>query len=81
MAIGRICCDAEGKLNEASVMLETSRHVNEGGRVKLLLHDVCDFSLFPGMICAVEGVNGGGGYFAVSKVLPVSLSSFRTLCI
>lgn len=51
MAVGRICCeDLAGKLNEQSVMLETSRYMGMGKRVKLQLGDIPAFSFFPGQV-------------------------------
>lgn len=51
MAVGRICCeDVEGKLNEQSIMLESSRFMGMGKRVKLNLGNLSGFSLFPGQV-------------------------------
>ncbi|KAI8388386.1 DNA polymerase alpha/epsilon subunit B-domain-containing protein [Radiomyces spectabilis] len=70
VAVGRICCDAsEGKLNDKSVMLETSRAIGMGKRVKLDLSNVDQYALFPGQIVAVEGVNNTGHTFTVHKIL------------
>ena len=50
LAVGRICCDSEGKLNEHSVMLESSRSQGGGCRIKLDLTKTPSFSLFPGQV-------------------------------
>jgi DNA polymerase alpha subunit B len=57
---GRICCDSEGKINKESVLLEGSRTQSGGRRVMLELKEVPAFSLFPGQIVMVEGVNSTG---------------------
>ncbi|KAM3583242.1 DNA-directed DNA polymerase alpha subunit pol12 [Umbelopsis sp. WA50703] len=76
MAVGRICCeDSAGKLNEQSVMLETSRYTGMGKRVKLQLGELPAFSLFPGQIVALEGVNNSGKILSASKLLPMPLPS------
>ncbi|KAF7729841.1 DNA-directed DNA polymerase alpha subunit pol12 [Apophysomyces ossiformis] len=70
VAVGRICCDAsEGKLNEKSVLLETSRQLGMGKRVKLDLTRLDKYALFPGQIIAVEGINSAGRSFVVDKLL------------
>lgn len=56
MAVGRICCeDVEGKLNEQSIMLESSRFMGMGKRVKLNLGNLSGFSLFPGQVSMNAG--------------------------
>ncbi|KAJ2960153.1 hypothetical protein NQZ79_g4508 [Umbelopsis isabellina] len=76
MAVGRICCeDSAGKLNEQSVMLETSRYMGMGKRVKLQLGELPAFSFFPGQIVALEGVNNSGKLLSVSKLLSMPLPS------
>ncbi|KAG0165798.1 DNA-directed DNA polymerase alpha subunit pol12 [Apophysomyces sp. BC1015] len=66
----RICCDAsEGKLNEKSIQLETSRNLGMGKRVRLDLDRLDKYALFPGQIVAVEGTNNTGKTFTVDKIL------------
>lgn len=86
--VGRIATDSDTssasnvKLNEASIVLESSRSMGSGARVPLKF-DVnirirhgrpgCGgFGLFPGAIVALRGRNGGGGWFLVSELLTVS---------
>ncbi|KAG2223782.1 hypothetical protein INT45_001916, partial [Circinella minor] len=70
LAVGRICSDAaEGKLNDKSVMLETSRDLGMGKRVRLDLTKVYNYSLFPGQIVGVEGTNNTGKTLVVDKIL------------
>ena len=49
-AIGRICCDSNGKLNPQSVILEGSQEMSSGQRVKLDLTELRQFALFPGQV-------------------------------
>ncbi|CAO3692560.1 unnamed protein product [Umbelopsis ramanniana] len=76
MAVGRICCeDTAGKLNEQSVVLETSRSMGMGKRVKLNLGNLPGYSVFPGQIVALNGVNNSGKLLTVSELLPIPLPS------
>ncbi|KAI8341362.1 DNA polymerase alpha subunit B N-terminal-domain-containing protein [Chlamydoabsidia padenii] len=69
-AVGRICSDSsEGKLNDKSILLETSRTLGMGKRVKLDMSNTIGYSLFPGQIVAVEGTNKTGKSFSVEKIL------------
>lgn len=73
VAVGRIACDQpNGKLNAASVVLETSRRTGAGLRVPLRFSDGVAYDLFPGKIVALRGTNVSGEYFAVTEVLPIS---------
>ena len=73
VAVGRIASDTlEGKLNAASLVLETSRRTGAGLRVPLKVDSVsCE--LFPGKIVAVRGINASGDFFAVKEVLELPL--------
>ncbi|KAI8989258.1 DNA polymerase alpha/epsilon subunit B-domain-containing protein [Pilobolus umbonatus] len=67
---GRICGDtSEGKLNDKSVLLETSRDLGMGKRIRLNLSRVNDYSLFPGQVVAVEGKNLRGDCIHVDNIL------------
>ena len=69
VAVGRIACDQpNGKLNAASLVLETSRRMGAGMRVPLRLDGV-SYDFFPGRIVALRGTNVSGEYFAVTQVL------------
>ncbi|KAL9100547.1 MAG: hypothetical protein Q9163_004085 [Psora crenata] len=73
VAVGRIACDSpEGKLNAASLMLETSRRTGAGRRVPLKVDSV-SYEFFPGQIVAVRGINASGTYFSVSEILDFPL--------
>jgi DNA polymerase alpha subunit B len=92
--MGRVALDAESsatgaKLNEASVVLESSRSAGSGVRMPLKfdpdlkLRGVAKGSggvgLFPGAMIAARGRNGGGGWFVVSEILSVGLAIMLTL--
>ena len=67
---GRICCEAEtGKINSQAVMLEGSRRESGGRRVKLDLVEVGAYSLFPGQIVLVEGINSSGRKMVVKRIV------------
>lgn len=73
VAVGRIASDtAEGKMNTASLVLETSRRMGAGLRVPLRMENVA-FDVFPGKIVALRGINPSGEYFTVSEVLSIPL--------
>lgn len=73
VAVGRIACDTpNGKLNSASMVLETSRRMGAGMRVPLKFEGV-GYDVFPGKIVALRGTNVGGEYFTATEVLPMPL--------
>lgn len=72
--IGRICNAAhEGRINSSSVLLEGSRCSSGGARVEVDLHWLksagASFSLFPGQIVAVEGMNPSGRKLVAHRIL------------
>ena len=73
IAVGRIASDTlEGRLNAASLVLETSRRMGAGIRVPLKV-DSISYEFFPGQIVAVRGTNASGDYFSVNEVLEMPL--------
>lgn len=52
---GKICCDAEGKLNAASIMLENPKELYYGDCVPLNMSKLKSYSVFPGQVAAVQG--------------------------
>jgi len=68
VVIGRVCCEAEGKLNSMSLVLEGGIDASNGARVKLDVQYVPEYSFFPGQIVAVEGINTEGHTLIASKV-------------
>ncbi|KAL5614552.1 hypothetical protein BROUX41_004655 [Berkeleyomyces rouxiae] len=74
VAVGRIANDSsEGRLNAASVVLETSRRMGNGLRVPLSLKKLRGFSFFPGQIIAARGTNTSGTEFVVNQMLDIPL--------
>ncbi|KAM0722400.1 hypothetical protein Q7P37_001841 [Cladosporium fusiforme] len=74
VAVGRIACDqSDGKLNAASVVLETSRRMGAGMRVPLKFQNGVGYDLFPGKIVALRGTNVSGEDFVVSETLRLPL--------
>ncbi|KAI1477245.1 DNA polymerase alpha, subunit B [Daldinia eschscholtzii] len=75
IAVGRIASDSsEGKLNAASVVLETSRRTGGGRRIPLNLQKLNDrYQFFPGQIVAFRGINSSGNEFVVREVLEMPL--------
>ena len=73
VAAGRIASDAaEGKLNAASVGLETSRRMGAGLRIPLRMENI-PYDFFPGQVVAVRGNNPSGEYFNVTEILSLPL--------
>ncbi|KAI1498490.1 DNA polymerase subunit alpha B [Biscogniauxia marginata] len=75
VAVGRIASDSsEGKLNAASLVLETSRRTGAGRRIPLNLQKLDGgYHFFPGQIVAFKGINASGHEFSVREVLEIPL--------
>ncbi|KAI1823158.1 DNA polymerase alpha/epsilon subunit B [Xylaria intraflava] len=75
VAVGRIASDSsEGKLNSASLVLETSRRTGNGRRIPLKLEKLSGrYQFFPGQIAAFRGINSSGNEFLVRDVLDIPL--------
>jgi DNA polymerase alpha subunit B len=74
VAVGRISSDSlEGKLNAASLVLETSRRVGGGLRIPLNMGKIRSYHFFPGQIVALRGTNAAGYEFIVEQVLEIPL--------
>ena len=84
--VGRVMLDSESssgpvKLNEASLVLESSRMMGSGVRIPVRFDPDVSVrrckrglggqGLFPGAIVALKGKNGGGGSFLASEILAV----------
>ncbi|XP_008792220.2 DNA polymerase alpha subunit B [Phoenix dactylifera] len=77
-AVGMVCCDGEGRVNEKSILLQCSVEQSCGQRVRLDLQNLTQFSLFPGQVIGIEGHNPSGHCLIASKVvdsLPNSLDA------
>ncbi|KAI0525704.1 DNA polymerase alpha/epsilon subunit B [Xylaria bambusicola] len=75
VAVGRIASDSsEGRLNVASLVLETSRRTGNGRRIPLKLEKLKDcYQFFPGQIVAFKGINSSGQEFLVREALEIPL--------
>ncbi|EFR04651.1 DNA polymerase subunit alpha B [Nannizzia gypsea CBS 118893] len=74
IAVGRIASDSpEGRLNTASIVLETSRRTGAGLRVPLKIDKLQHINFFPGQIVALRGINASGEYFTVFDTLAIPL--------
>ncbi|KAJ3202056.1 DNA-directed DNA polymerase alpha subunit pol12 [Dinochytrium kinnereticum] len=84
--VGRVCCDSpldDARLNDSSIMLETSRAIGGGLRVLLSFSEMISsnkpIALFPGQIIGVYGSNPTGKQIHVTKViLPPKLPQSAT---
>ncbi|GAA5811310.1 hypothetical protein MFLAVUS_004743 [Mucor flavus] len=70
-AYGLVSSDdgSELRLNEKSVVLQTSRDLGMGKRVLLDMSRVESYSFFPGQVIGVKGINHNGIRFHVDEVL------------
>ena len=66
--VGRICCDGNGRLNANSLLLEGSIDSSSGRQVPLDVSNVPQFSLFPGQVVAMDGINSSGRRFVANKI-------------
>ncbi|KAK1760411.1 DNA polymerase [Echria macrotheca] len=74
VAVGRIASDSpEGKLNAASLVLETSRSTGNAFRVPLDLKKLKGYQFFPGQIVALRGSNTSGREFSATELLEIPL--------
>ena len=53
MVCGRICCDAMGKLNSKSILLEGTMELSNGDRIKFDPSKLPNYSFFPGQVCYI----------------------------
>eukprot|EP00533_Pseudo-nitzschia_delicatissima_P005290 CAMPEP_0116092796 /NCGR_PEP_ID=MMETSP0327-20121206/8234_1 /TAXON_ID=44447 /ORGANISM="Pseudo-nitzschia delicatissima, Strain B596" /LENGTH=713 /DNA_ID=CAMNT_0003584247 /DNA_START=54 /DNA_END=2195 /DNA_ORIENTATION=+ len=90
--VGRICNEAHnGKMNSTSVVLEGSSSSCGGARVNVDLSHMQKkeqqqngYSLFPGQIVAIEGINGTGRKITATKIkegfsMPPASSSMKSI--
>lgn len=73
LAVGRIC-SSEENLTPNNVVLEPAL-ASLGNRVALDLSSLTSYSIFPGQIVGVEGVNPTGQEMRVSRLVPGTLPS------
>ncbi|XP_050879262.1 uncharacterized protein LOC127083078 [Lathyrus oleraceus] len=68
-AVGMICCDGEGRLNEKSVMLQSSIEHSGGECIRLDLQHLSHYSVFPGQVVGIGGHNPSGHCLVASKLV------------
>uniref|UniRef100_A0A8C4ENW4 DNA polymerase alpha subunit B n=1 Tax=Dicentrarchus labrax TaxID=13489 RepID=A0A8C4ENW4_DICLA len=69
--LGQVCCDSNGKLNAQSVLLEAGPEQG-GQQVPVDLSELKEYSLFPGQVVVMEGMNTTGRKLMASKLHEVS---------
>ncbi|XP_031159220.1 DNA polymerase alpha subunit B [Sander lucioperca] len=80
--LGQVCCDSNGKLNAHSVLLEAGPEQG-GQQVPVDLSELKEYSLFPGQVVVMEGMNTTGRKLMASKLyegvpLPFYTSEVKT---
>ncbi|KAF3838507.1 hypothetical protein F7725_010275 [Dissostichus mawsoni] len=65
--LGQVCCDSNGKLNAHSVLLEAGPEQG-GQQIPVDLSELKDYSLFPGQVVVMEGMNTTGRKLMASKL-------------
>lgn len=79
-AYGRISPDSsEGNLNEKSVLLQTSRDLGMGRRIRLDISKLESYDLFPGQVIGVRGMNHHGDVFFVEEIFMVTIDMGKSL--
>ena len=68
-----MCCDSNGKLNAKSVLLEGSRTTSAGRQIPVELGSLSQYSLFPGQVVAMKGINSSGTKFVAKSLLEVGI--------
>ncbi|XP_037373484.1 DNA polymerase alpha subunit B isoform X2 [Talpa occidentalis] len=66
--LGQIGCDSNGKLNSKSVILEGDREHSSGAQIPVDLSELKEYSLFPGQVVIMEGINTTGRKFIATKL-------------
>ncbi|XP_007943163.1 DNA polymerase alpha subunit B [Orycteropus afer afer] len=66
--LGQIGCDSNGKLNSKSVILEGDREHSSGAQIPVDLSELKEYSLFPGQVVIMEGINTTGRKFVATKL-------------
>ncbi|XP_041093952.1 DNA polymerase alpha subunit B-like [Polyodon spathula] len=66
--LGQIGCDSNGKLNSKSVILEGDQEHSFGMQVPVDLSELREYSLFPGQVVVMEGINSTGRRLVASRL-------------
>uniref|UniRef100_A0A2K5Q912 DNA polymerase alpha subunit B n=1 Tax=Cebus imitator TaxID=2715852 RepID=A0A2K5Q912_CEBIM len=69
--LGQIGCDSNGKLNNKSVILEGDREHSSGAQIPVDLSELKEYSLFPGQVVIMEGINTTGRKLVATKLYEV----------
>lgn len=75
--LGQICCDSNGKLNAHSVLLEAGPEQG-GQQIPVDLSELEEYSLFPGQVVVMEGMNTTGQKLVASKLYEGAALPFYT---
>ncbi|XVE92214.1 hypothetical protein REPUB_Repub01dG0077700 [Reevesia pubescens] len=81
-AVGMICCDGEGHLNDKSILLQSSVEHSGGQHVRLELNKLSHFSVFPGQVVGIKGHNPSGHCLIASELVdsvPLSIAADMNL--
>ncbi|XP_058505261.1 DNA polymerase alpha subunit B [Solea solea] len=65
--LGQVCCDSNGKLNAQSILLEAGPEQG-GQQVPVDISELNAYSLFPGQVVVMEGMNTTGRKLMASKL-------------
>jgi len=66
--LGRVACDAEGRLNSNSVVIQGSMDTCGGHVIPLDVRNISEYSLFPGQIVGLDSSNPNTSRLLASKV-------------
>ncbi|XP_063173148.1 DNA polymerase alpha subunit B [Candoia aspera] len=66
--LGQIGCDSNGKLNAHSVILEGDHEHSSGAMIPVNILELLDYSLFPGQVVVMEGMNSTGKRLIASRL-------------
>jgi len=72
LAVGRVQCDGEGRLNSNSVVLQGSVEASGGAVVPVELGQAAAYSLFPGQVLALDATNPNGSRLVAHTVHPAT---------
>ena len=73
LAVGRVQCDGEGRLNSNSVVLQGGLEAAGGSVLPVDLSQVPLFSLFPGQVVAMDCTNPNGSKLVAQTLHPAQL--------
>ncbi|XP_052518072.1 DNA polymerase alpha subunit B isoform X1 [Budorcas taxicolor] len=66
--LGQIGCDSNGKLNHKSVILEGDLEHSSGTQIPVDLSELKEYSLFPGQVVVMEGINTTGRKLVATRL-------------